>query len=86
METTFQESEQGSALDLSDVCADETCSVDVGVWGRALAFFTQDEDGRLAWDLLRAMMAKDPHQRITAAQALASPYFGSCHDTRGALA
>jgi len=39
-----------------------------------LSIFTRDEDWGRAWELLQRMMARDPHHRITAAEALAGPY------------
>jgi len=46
------------------------------VWERARVLFTRDDEGSRAWDLLKAMMMEDPRDRISAAKALASPYFG----------
>ena len=49
-----------------------------GGWERPLAFFTEGQQGRLAWRLLTAMLAHEPTKRATAADALAGPYLGGC--------
>ena len=51
---------------------------DLAAEWRRLGLFTDGEEGRLAWRLLRWMLEPDPRNRATAAEALGGAYLGGC--------